>query len=138
METIKEIFRFLANFMQALVMVLPDIIKLIHTWVEYWQAKNQRQKDAIAEEVASKLQAQATASRKAQANLKAWKMIFDNVWKDTYTQFLAHLTSDQPENALLMVKETNFAAASTIIFDNQQPNEVKAQLLTDIIRKASL
>jgi hypothetical protein len=138
LEAVGQIARAIANFMQAVVMVLPDLINLVHSWVEYWQAKNKRQKDAIADEVAAKLHAQDTASRKAQANLKAAMMIYDSVWKDTYAMFLQHLTSDKPENALHMVKEANFAEASTIIFDNPQPNDIKAQLLTDIIRRSTV
>lgn len=134
LQVIGEIARAIANFMQAVVMVLPDLLKLVHTWVEYWQAKNQRLKDAIADEVAAKMHAQAQASKKAQANLKAAMELYNIVWKDTYAQFLEHLNSDKPECALLMLQEKDFAAASTIIFDLNDTNEVKAQLLTDIIR----
>lgn len=131
---LKAMFIFLAEFCKNLGLVLPDLISLIRSWSEYWRLKNERYKQAVLEAVAAQQRAASEQARKENANLKAWRVIFDSLWLDTYNQFLQHLNSEKPENALLMVREQNFAQANEIIFNSTSTNEVKAQRLTDIIR----
>lgn len=132
---LKYLFMFLCELSKNIGMVLPDILKMIRAWSEYWQNKNQRLKDAMAEEVATKLKAQQNQARKEIANLKAAMYIYDQAEKDTYNQLFLHLNSDKPESALLMLRKEQFPAASAIIFDSDSPNAIKAQLLTDLIFK---
>ncbi len=132
---LKALFMFLFKFSEALIMVLPDLLKTIRAWSEYWQQKNQRYKDAIAHEVETKIKAQERQSRKELANLKASMLIYEEVWKDTYKQFLAHLESGTPELALLMLREEHFAEANEIIFNSNSSLLYKAKQLTDILRR---
>lgn len=136
--TLKLILGIVYKCLEALVMLLPDLIQMGRAIASYWILKNQRLKDAMQEEINAKLRAAEAQSRKEQANLKASLAIYAKVWKDTYKQLLEYLNSDKPEDALIMVKEQNFEAVSQIIFFNTSANEIKAQLITDLMKKTQL
>ena len=132
---LKALFLFLYKFSESLLLIIPDILKLVRSWADYWYTKNQRYKDAVATEIETKLKAAQNQAQKEQANLLAAMYIYNSVWLDTFNQFKAHLDSNEPEHALLMLREDQFSAANDIIFNANSANSIKAQLLTDLVRK---
>lgn len=123
------------EYFKAVNVVLPDIWKGIMGVFQYFQDKNQREKDAIAEQVAAKLRAQEIEAKKAEANVKAAMLIYDKIWKDRFNMVLNFLDNNLTERVIALTLEVDNSEVSNILFDEALSNSAKAMKIVEIMRR---
>ena len=129
------IFTFLAEFMKGLVLLLPDIIKLIHLIVQYFVDKKQREIDAEQAQVTNQLKAQSEEQTRAMANLRAFQLLLEESWKVRYEQILTLIQVGDLAGVLILTESIDNAEVDTVLFHTEVTAELKAMRIIQIMRK---
>jgi hypothetical protein len=130
------LFQSLAEFLKGVNMWMPDLVKLVHTWIAVGEAKKQRYIDAAKASVDSELKAQTEQAKKEQANLLAFKTVIDETWKTRYADILSFIKAGREDKVLLLLEVIDNEPVDQILFhDDKTSPEFKALKIVQIMRK---
>ncbi len=133
-QVIVAIFTAIAEFMKALVLVIPDMLKLLHHIIQWFQDRKQREIDAQNAQMTAVLQAEQREQALATANLIAFKTLIEDVWQVRYQQILNFLNTNQPEAVLILIDTIDNAKVNAVLVDPKLSNEIKAMRIVNISR----
>jgi len=134
MAIVIAIFTAIAELMKALVLVIPDLLKLLHLIVQWFVDRKQREIDAEQAQVNSQLKSQTEEAVKGAANLKAFKLLLIESWQTRYEQVLAEITAGRLENVLFLTESIDVPAVDEILFHSELPAEQKAMKIVLIMQ----
>lgn len=129
------IFTFLAEFMKGLVLLLPDLIKLIHLIVQWFIDRKQREIDAEQAQVTNQLKAQSEEQTRAMANLRAFQLLLEESWKVRYEQILTLIQVGDLAGVLILTESIDNAEVDAVLFHTEVTAELKAMRIIQIMRK---
>ena len=133
-QVLVAIFTAIAEFMKALVLVIPDMLKLLHYIIKWFQDRKQREIDAQNAQMTAILQAEQREQALSAANLIAFKTLIEDVWKVRYQQILDFLNANQPEAVLILIDTIDSEKVNAVLFDPKLGNETKAMRIVNICR----
>lgn len=120
----------------------PLIIKFIELGVgliEYVQKfvimKAKRLSDANQAEIDARKKAKEEQYMKETSNVKAFKLIEEEAWKDRHKTILNFIKQKQYENVLKLVKKVDDEVINSFLFDTEMDDEYKALKIIKIMQR---
>jgi len=128
------IVAFFKAFGPLITRLVQLLVGLIDMLVGYFILKKQRIKNAIEEEIEAKKQAAIRQKAKEAANIKAFKAIEQQAWKDRYEQILKFIKAKEYDKVIILREEVDNPNVDNVLFDEKLSDEYKAVKIIGIMK----
>ncbi len=131
-------FTFCAEFMKAVVIVLPLVVDWIKANKAEKEAALKRLKDAEAKEELDKSTAVQRQMDKEARNIAASKIRYDSLWRMKHDTIVQYLKDKQQDSVLLLALDGDVALVDAVLDDASIiDDEYRATEIVNILRKGA-
>ncbi len=128
-------FTAITELAKSFILIFPEILALIKSWRTHFENIEQRQADAIKEQVNAQLRAQNNQAKKESANQIAFIAGLDSAWATRYEQILELINRGENSTVLVLTDTLDYPPVDDILFFSEDTNENKARKIISIMRK---